>query len=304
MAFNSGQTESVTIFTNKYLDPITGWSEKSVAGYKKQIFLHAFSAWIMSLFIFTIFNTMLSAAGGLIMLPFVWLPIEYVGIGYFSLATALMMLAAILIGYKKTLKLIRRNNGEIGHRGQPFMIHTLVNFFLSLLMAAGALVGAAILVYYMYISSIATEDPQFFDVIKPYLILVANFAVPFFYPFFYFVGTLIGIGKMRHGWTCPVCGRYDAVKIETEMFAKSKSGGYDERITRSERIGTETTTTYWSDGSTTSSSSPIYGQVYHHTNVHETGTKLNRYFVNCQGCSYHREFTEQIRYDEIVGTYK
>lgn len=303
MAFNVGQTESVEVYTNKFLDPITSWEEKNVAGYKKQVFLHGFSGWMMSFFIFVIFNTMLSAAGGLIMLPFVFLSPEQMGIGYFALATVLMIIAATIIGYKKTKKLIKRNNGEIGHRGKPFAVHSVFNFIFGIVIAGAAVVGFSYLVYQMYLSSIETPDPDFFEVILPNLILVANFAVPFFYPLFYFLGTMIGIGKMRHSYTCPVCGRFDSIVIEKESFAKSKTGDYERDITRTARVGTETTTTYWSDGTTTSSSSPIYGQVYDHTDVHEVGTKMERYFVNCRGCSFHREFTEKVRYDEVVGRY-
>ena len=309
MANTSGQLENITIYTNRFLDPITSWEEKKVVSYKKQIFLHYFSAWFAALMIFVLFNTMLSIAGSAFLLPFIWLPVQYQGIGYAAVLMVVFGIAIILFARKRTIQLIKRNNGEIGHKGQPFVLHGVVQVLFGLLFAIVATIGFAILTYYLYIDSFEGQDFDIKAIVIMNLVELTNFSFAFYLPFFYGLGTLFGISKMRHGSTCPVCGRLDSLSYYSMgEFAKMKRGDYEKDITRTARVGTETTTitTYYSDGSksVSSSSSPIYGQVYDHTDFHEYGTKMERYAVSCRGCSYHREMTEKRKYDEITGRTK
>lgn len=306
---NYGQLEELTVFTNKFLDRVTAWEETMVPGYKKQMFLIYSHPWLAALLIFLLFNTALSLAGALIALPFVWLPEEYQGIAYAALALIIMAIIAIIIGKRKAVKAIERYNGEIGHKGKPFARKVGVSLVFGFIFAIAASAGFVFLLYYLYLDSIEGASGDILTISLSYIKDLANFAIPFFYPFFYSIGVIAGISKMRHASTCPICGRYNAIYYYSMgEFGKAKDGNYDKDITRRERVGTRytTTTTTWSDGSKTSNttSEPIYGQVYDHTDIHEYGTVMERYAMSCKGCSYHREFTDKRQYDEVIGKKK
>ena len=306
---NYGQLDELTVFTNKFLDRVTAWEETKVPGYKKQMFLIYSHPWLVALLIFLLFNTAFSLAGALIALPFVWLPVEYQGIAYTGLALIVMGIIAIIIGKRKAVKAIEKYNGEIGHKGKPFASRAVVCLFFGLVLALAACVGFTLLLYYMYLDSIEGASGDILSISLTYIRDLANFTVGFFYPFFYSIGVMVGISKMRHASTCPVCGRYSAIYYYSMgEFGKAKGGNYDKDITVRARVGTRytTTTTTWSDGSKTSNttSEPIYGQVYDHTDVHEYGTLMERFAMSCKGCSYHREFTDERQYDEVIGRKK
>lgn len=316
MALTESQRDEILIYSNRYLDVVTKWDEKSVVAYKKQVFLHFFNAWMITFIVFIVANTILSGASSVIVLPFLWLPTQYQALPIIAILVILMAIIGIAVGKNKTVKTIKNNNGEMGHKGQSWAIKTGVNMFFALFVFVLALGGMTIL-------TLAARDPAFFTktimqmlleakalLTDPdSLIFIANAAIPFLLPFFYCIGTFAGFRKMRKGYTCPCCGRLDSLVFSSgNAFGVSKIGNYEQDVTRTERVGTRTTTktTYWSDGTKTTDTSrtPIYGQVYDHTNIHEYGTYLVTYTVSCRGCSYLRQFNSEEEYNNVVGSYR
>ena len=121
-------------------------------------------------------------------------------------------------------------------------------------------------------------------------------------PLAYFVGTLAARNAMH---TCPVCGRFDTVyRVKcSEDFGEHRDGSHTEYNYESERIGTRTTTTYYSDGSRTTESEGIYGSV-RYTSEYDDYSSLAKYAYLCRECSYVEETLEEKKWKSLRTRYR
>ena len=295
--------ESKTHYTNKYLERITAFEEKSVAGYKMQVKQQIGGPYLVMLVLIVTLATVFSAAGAFVLLPLIYLPEAIRNYAYLGLGTIVIGIIACISAAKRTKKFIALNNGEVGHKRKPFWNKVSFHIIFSLALAAGLLFGF----YYGY--KYVFELPAEYTLAEQINELCGSFGMVFatmVMPFFYFLSAKITLRRMQRKNTCPCCGRIDTVRFENlSSFGKSKTGNFTKDVYERRHVADKitTTTTYYSDGSktTSSSSSPIYANVYDHTDLYETGTQMNIWITFCTNCSYYEENLTKNKYTEKKG---
>jgi hypothetical protein len=199
---------------------------------------------------------------------------------------ALSCLAVFLIVFKTAKKsmieFIDSCHGEIAHDGQPFAKKLKGNLVFSIILF---IAGCAAIIYFGGIK-VTETGLSVFDSFM--------FAPALIAPLAYFWGSL----SVRYELSiCPICGRMNTIyRIKSSKdFGEKNDGSHEEHEYRSERVGTRTTTTYYSDGSKESTSSGIYESV-RYTKEYDDYSNLAKYTYLCKECSYAEETVEEKRW--------
>ena len=121
-------------------------------------------------------------------------------------------------------------------------------------------------------------------------------------PLAYFLGSLVTLNNLTE---CPVCGRFNTVyRLKSSKdFGERKDGSHDEHEYKSERVGTKTTTTYYTDGSKESHSEGIYESV-RYTKEYDDYSNLAKYTYLCHECSYAEETVEEKKWKILKSKYR
>ncbi len=274
--------------TNRYLERITDWKEENVAGYKTKVKQQLLEPWMRSLVLFLFMFTV----GGIIY-SLIWALMDkilhdYAGIGLYVVYLLIGALLANGAAKKNLLKFVEQNNGEVAHPYEPY--EKKVKLF------AGLSVGFGVAV--VVICMLAGGSFKAFLSGNIYWAQALMFVA--FYPTLYYLFTLKATTLLYHN-VCPICGRFEAVCTEkTATYGKNKLGEYEVKTYGTAKVGEKITTTTWSDGSRTSSSTPIYGTVCTGSYMKEYGTKMSDYFTYCKYCSYFKEETTEEKYTKRI----
>ncbi len=286
----SNLTEESSLNTNRFLAELQDWNEDEVYKYKSKVNGQiAFGYFVMVLGYF------FSMLVGSLVVGFLYAFVIELSFGKYLqlLITGLQFFITYLVfesyGRKKTAKFIKENHGEVGHAGHRYRRALVLNKWISLIISLGYTA-------YMIYTQVASEG--WGSLLESFSSVVMLTAAPFA-TFFFFIGAEME----TYGETCPVCGRHGTVeKVELKSYGDKVDGTYSVKSTSREEVGTERTTTYWSDGSTTSKDSPIYGNVTH-VRVYDKHSNLADYVVTCRECTYHATGTEKQNYDVKVDEY-
>ena len=188
-------------------------------------------------------------------------------------------------------KVVASCHGEIGHDGMPFMKTLTVNIIISAVLCVVCSVGAILLFSDKFESSMGLV------VLESYLYLPAVIS-----PLAYFIGTLSSRNAMIK---CPVCGRFNTVyKLKSsEDFGERQDGQHTEYDYESERVGTKTTKTYYTDGTVDTKSEGIYERV-RYANEYNDYSNLAKYTYLCHECSYTEETLEEKKWKTLQARHR
>ncbi len=292
---NTLSVDEISVTSNKYLEEIEIWDERDLPCYKKKVRGRIFSGYLS--IVFALLLVYLSYYALSTLAFFIYqdydailkeIPaLQWVFLGVF-------LLIVFLVFYKTSKKsmigLIDSCHGEIAHEGSPFVKKLKVNLVISIILVL------AIIGYAVFSALTATEAPTE-DYLQTYMFFPAFFA-----PMFYFIGSITA----RNGLSiCPVCGRYNTVfRIKSSKdFGEKQDGRHIEYDYKTEKVGTEIVTTTWSDGSKTTSSSPIYGSV-RYTEEYDDYSNLSKYTYLCRECSYVEETLEEKKWKVLQNKYR
>ena len=291
-------------FTNRYLDKITSFDEKKVAGYQSQVKMQLFHPWMDALLLFVLLQTALAFVSAILVVPFLSIPQPYQNLVIAGIHIIAVFVYAAIMASVRVKKFIHLNNGEVCHKRKPYWNKVSFMILIGLAFAAATVIG----IWIFFEKAVEAEGyfPDLLSKIGEYysegkVILCAGL-----YPLFYYLMTKLKMRSWQRKNVCPCCGRIDSVAYaKRSEFGYSKTNNYTKDIYVRAQVGTEytTTTTTYGDGHKESytSSKPIYGDVYDHTDLHEVGTYLAEYVEYCTSCSYYREILSENKYDKNLG---
>lgn len=284
--------DELLVSTNKYLQEIEQWDERDLPYYKRKVRGRIFGGYtsiITALIIISLANILVTVVGMMFFDGFFdslstnattqWIVL---GVFYFT-----VFLSYYLYAKKSTVKFIDSCHGEIAHEGSPFIKKVIFNLVFSFILGFGVS-GYAI---YTVINSGSTN---FLPLLMYFPAIIS--------PFSYFLGTLTARNDLS---VCPVCGRYNTVfkrKISND-FGEKMDGEHIEHDYKSERVGTKTTTTYYTDGSTSEKKEGIYESV-RYTNEYQDFSNLAKYIYQCKECSYVEETVEEKSWKVLKARYR
>ena len=290
------KTDEISVTSNPYLEEIEAWNEQDLPHYKKKVKDKMFSgyisivlggliAYVLYLVFYSCIAAMFTGAYNALCGSFVG---QWICMGIFYV---IVFILVWLYGKKMMVKFVASCHGEIGHDGNPFMRRLMFHIIFSgILCVVGTVI--AILVF----NENGTSSMGLL-VLETYLYLPAIIS-----PFAYFVGTLSARNEMIQ---CPVCGRFETVykrKISDD-FGERQDGQHKEYDYKTERVGTKTITTYYSDGSKDSRSEGIYGSV-RYTKEYDDYSNLAKYIYLCRECSYVEETIEEKSWKTLRTKYR
>lgn len=289
-------TDQISVTSNPYLKEIEDWNETELPHYKKKvadkmlsgyvsIVLGGLISYILYIAFFAITFSMFEGLYNLVSSKSV---MQWVILFIFYLVVFIIV---FIHGKKAMIKFISSCHGEIGHDGNPFIKRLILNIIISAIIC----VAGTILAFVFYkeggVSSLGLH------------VMETNMYLPaIISPLAYFIGTLFARNQMS---ICPVCGRFDTVyRIKcSEDFGEHRDGSHTEYDYRTERVGTKTTTTYYTDGSQSSRSEGIYGSV-RYTEVYDDFSSLAKYAYLCRECSYVEETLEEKKWKTLQNKYR
>lgn len=282
--------------SNKYLKVVETWRETELPYYKKKVKDKIFGGYTMviagAIVAYLIYAVLLGVVGMFyskivdVLSSNPWT--QWLTIGIIAVITFFIIRFA---GKRSIVKFVDSCHGEIGHKANPFyhklIVHTIVSLILAIAIAVVCivLVGKQVSV----VGDIA--------VLSTFMFLPALIA-----PCAYFLGSIAGIGELT---VCPICGRYNTVyKVKLgQDFGTRKDGQHKEYDYKSERVGTKTTTTYYTDGSTSSRSEGIYESV-RYTEEYDDFSSLAKFAYLCKECSYVEETIEEKQWKVLQDRYR
>lgn len=289
-------SDGISVTSNPYLQEIEVWDEKKLPHYKKKvadrmlsgyvsILLGGLISYAIYLIFFSITAAMFTNLYNLISKSFA---AQWVCLAIFYV---IVFIIVFLFGKKSMVKFVSSCHGEIGHKGNPFMKHLIAHIIISAVLCIVCTV-AAILLF-----NDKVESSMGLLVLESYMYLPAIIA-----PLAYFIGTLIARNNMTK---CPICGRFNTIyKLKSsEDFGERKDGQHKEYEHKSERVGTKTIKTTYTDGSTSTRSEGIYESV-RYTKVYEDFSNLSKYVYLCRECSYEEETVEEKKWKTLKERYR
>ncbi len=278
--------ENENLNHNEFLVGFEEWSEENVARYKKKVAGQViYGYFTMALgYLFTMLVG--SVVAGLLLGIVIELGIDYLQVLVWAAQMAVTFFAFFWYGIRKIRKFMKENHGEVGHEGNPLYkqmsLHRWITLGLTVAFTAWTL--------------LAMIGDSFFE----------NFSASMMFTAIPLASCGYFFGAVDEMWLapkCPICGRFHTVsKMQVGKYGDKVDGQREMRQRVTEQTGTRTRTTYWSDGSTTSSSSPIYSTVTKVT-VYDEHSVLCDYVKACSECTYHAEGTEKQHYSVRVGEY-
>ena len=289
------QTDEISVTSNKYLTDIENWEERDLPCYKKKVrdklsagYVSIVPGAIICYACYMILMTVGFAFIGDIDVKLSQsLPLTLSVLGIFALATFFLIFA---FSKKRMVEFVDSCHGEIGHDGNPFIRKLRANLIFAIILAV-AVIGFAL--YLLLIKKSISVESAF----ATFYLLPAIVS-----PLGYFAGML----SARNSFSvCPVCGRFNTVfKFKSsDDFGEKQDGSHKEHETRSERVGTKTTTTYYSNGTQSSVSAPIYGSVSY-VKEYDDYSNLAKYTYLCHECSYVEETVEEKKWKILRSKYR
>ena len=289
-------TDELSVSTNPYLEDIEIWDERELPLYRKKItdriisgytsaVLGGLIAYGLYIVFFAIVASMFTDLYAMLCSSYV---AQWICMGVFYVVVFFLV---HLYGQRTMATLETSCHGEIGHDGKPFIRSIIVHIVISALLCV-VCTAAAVLYFYREVGS----APGLL-VLESFVYLPAVIA-----PFAYFVGTLTARRSMVK---CPVCGRYDTVyRVKSSRdFGQRKDGHHQEFDYEQERVGTRTTTTYYSDGTRSTDTEGIYESV-RYTNEYDDYSSLAKYTYLCRECSYAEETLEEKKWKSLRTRYR
>ncbi|MBQ7407712.1 MAG: hypothetical protein IJW13_00335, partial [Clostridia bacterium] len=293
--YNTVSTDSISVKSNQYLEEIEQWDERELPYYKRKVRGKIFSGYVSivpALLLVYLCYYVVTAIGYVAYenLEKLLKDVPALQWGIIALFALLVFFIVFRVAKKSMINFIDSCHGEIAHEGSPFVKKLKVNLVISIiLMLAG--IG-----YFVY-SALQANAIENANILQTFM-----FAPAFIAPMAYFIASIVARDELTE---CPVCGRYNTVfRVKSSAdFGEKKDGEHNEREYRSERVGTTITTTHWSDGSTTKSTSPIYGSVAY-TKVYSDYSNLSKYTYYCHECSYVEETLEEKTWKVLKSKYR
>lgn len=289
-------TDGISVTSNPYLREIEVWKEKDLPHYKKKVRDRMFNGYVTAVLggliaygLFIVFFAItFSMFTGLYNLVSSSTVAQWIVLMVFYLVVFLIVFSH---GKKTMVKFVSSCHGEIGHSGQPFMKRLVFNLVFSAIIGV---VGTALAII---LYKDGAQSSMGLRVLEGNMYLPAIIS-----PFAYFIGTLSARNQMT---VCPVCGRFDTVyRIKcSEDFGERSEGSHKEYDYKTERVGTKTTTTFYSDGSKTSRSEGIYGSV-RYTEVYNDFSSLAKYAYLCHECTYVEQTLEEKKWKTLQSKYR
>lgn len=294
--YNTLSTSEISVTSNPYLEDIEDWNEKDLPHYKKKVADRMFSGYVSILLgalvayalYLIFFATVASMFPGLYAALGESVAAQWVCLGLFYVVTFMIV---FIYGKNSMVKFVASCHGEIGHDGNPFMKRLIAHIVIS------AIICVLATVVCMLSFNVSVESSMGLPVLESYMYLPAIIS-----PLAYFTGTLVARNGMIK---CPVCGRFDTVyKIKSsDDFGERRDGHHKEYDYETERVGTKTTTTYYSDGSKSSHSEGIYESV-RYTKEYDDYSNLSVHTYLCRECSYAEETLEEKKWKTMRSRYR
>lgn len=288
-------TDGVAVTSNPHLEEIETWDERDLPYYKRKVSGKIFSGYtslvpsmiiVYACYIFFTaigFATIDNLTAWLQAMPF----IQWIILALFAVISFILV---FLFSKKSAIEFIDSCHGEIGHKGYPFIKVVIANLIISIILVV-AVIGLAV---YVDIASGFTKNGLTIQTFT-YLPGVVS-------PIAYFLGIIVARNQLS---VCPVCGRYNTIfRVRlSHSFGERKDGSHVEYESESERIGTETITTYYSDGSTSKTEQGIY-QTVTYANEYDDYSNLTKYAYLCHECSYCEESIEETKWKVFKTKYR
>lgn len=292
--YDTVSSNAISGTSNKYLEEIETWNETDLPYYKKKVRSKIFSGYtsiVAGVIVINVAYILLtaiiySAFSGLAELLETNKTTALIFTGVFALAVFLLV---FLFSKKSALEFIDSCHGEIKRTKSPFIRKVTLHLIISIILCV-AVVG--VVSYYAMTTLNSGADV---------LELTRN-AVAMFAPVAYFAGIIAARNSVNQ---CPVCGRLNTIyKIKIgEDFGERKDGSHKEYEHSSERVGTKTITTYYTDGSTTSRDEGIYESV-RYTKEYDDYSNLSKHEYLCHECSYAEETVEELKWKIFKTKYR
>lgn len=293
--YNTVSTDSIAVTTNKYLKDIESWDERDLPCYKKKVnerMFNGYTAIVPGAIVAYIFYFLFIAIGFSIITSLYEILAEMPNLQWIVIALSYLAVFFIVFAYakKSMVNFVDSCHGEIGHKGQPFRKRLIFNLVFSIILAV---LASGAVIYLGGFPSTVTG----LKIVDNFVYLSAIIA-----PFAYFLGSLVVLNSLTE---CPVCGRLNTVyKLKTSKdFGERKDGSHDEHEYKSERVGTKTTTTYYTDGSKDVRSEGIYQSV-RYTKKYDDYSNLAKYTYLCHECSYVEETVEEKKWKILKSKYR
>ena len=289
------KTDEISVSSNKYLTDIEVWNERDLPCYKRKVrdklsagYLSIFAGAIICYACYMVLMTIGFAFIGDIDVKLSQsLPLTFAMLGIFAIATFILVFA---FSKKRMIEFVDSCHGEIGHDGNPFIRKLRANLIFSIILAVAVICYAVYLVLVAKTVSVESAFATFY--LLPAIIS----------PMGYFLGMISARNSLS---ICPVCGRFNTVfRVKSSKdFGEKMDGSHKEHESRSERVGTKTTTTYYTDGSTKVTTAPIYGSVSY-VKEYDDYSNLAKYTYLCHECSYTEETLEQKKWKVLKSKYR
>ena len=269
----SEEPEKIVHTTNRYLDKITAWNEKKVAGYKKRVAYQLLSPWTSAL-LFALLFTALRYVWAFVAPKLAALSVGVqitVCVAMYALPT---LLYCILSAEIRLRRFVHKTRGEVGHKGEPYYRSVFTMIFVSLGLWLILLVGA----YFLFVKELSLLT---FDTISDLFPLV--FAAGF--PFLSYLVTFIHLLCLPKS-ACPHCGRFDTLKTEKRLLGKKREGSYlySSYDHASVKKAKKTAPTEEKPRP-----QPIYGDIVSATLAIEDETDMDALVTFCKYCSLYAE---------------
>lgn len=289
-------TDQYAVTSNKYLEDIETWRESDLPYYKKKVRDRIFSSYtsiIGGLAVAYLFYGVFISIAMTITNSFYDLLLNYpiAQWGCIALTAIIVLFVIKWFGKRSIVKFVDACHGEIGHAGYPFIKKLKANLIISIILAVAITAG---LIFLLNPNKPSNSNLL---ILETFIFLPALIA-----PFGHLWGTLSGLSELP---ICPVCGRYNTiykVKLGSD-FGTRKDGHHQEYAYETERVGTKTTTTYYSDGTSKSNSEGIYSSV-RYIEEYDDFSSLAKYAYFCNECSYAEESLEEKKWKTLESKYR
>ena len=292
--YDTVSSTAISGTSNKYLEEIETWNETDLPYYKKKVRSKIFSEYtsiVAGVIVINVAYILLtaiiySAFSGLANLLDESKTAALIFTGVFALA---VFLVVFFFSKKSAVEFIDSCHGEIARKKSPFIRKVTVHLIISIILCIAVVGGVS---YYAMTTLNSGAD----------LLELTRNAVAMFAPVAYFSGIIVARNSVNQ---CPVCGRLNTIyKIKIgEDFGERKDGSHKEYEHRSERVGTKTITTYYTDGSTTSRDEGIYESV-RYTKEYDDYSNLSKHEYLCHECSYAEETVEELKWKIFKTKYR
>ncbi len=285
---------SEILVQNQFLSELEEWDERDVYKYKQKVFgniVHGYFQMLTGFFFLMIPGVLVMS----VFLAFCGATESIVDkiVQLVSLAVTLVLLFIVFKkqGVKRTRRFIAENHGEVGHYGYPFQKSVVINQWVSL----------AIFIAFVGWTAYDALSSSTFSYFLANIATTLHFSLFPFASFAFFCGCNAGMDGYD---ICPVCKRKGTlVDATVKRYGDRYEGQSRSSSTSRRHTADEVTTTRWSDGSTTTSTRPIYSNVTTVT-VYDEHTVLEDYELCCTECTFHVTSTNEHSYRKEVGRYE